>query len=190
MNIRPVSLLALIVMASCTTQSRPTSREIFDEQSGNTLFVVGKPLVFARERSDVAAHARDYLTLVAVEEDRSGDYSQYLLLYRWSTVDLRMSQPPSPGAGAIHMLVDGRPIDLLPLGSIPIGLTQRRIFDGPAHSDAVPSAYRVDVATLHFIAISRDLTVRMPQETLDIPFTLWEDGRAALNQFLKRAAGP
>ena len=190
MSIRVALLLALIVLASCTTQTRLASREIFDEQSASTLTVVGKPLVFARERSDVAAHARDYVTLVAVEEDRSGDYNQYLLLYRWSTVDRRMSQPPGPDAGALHMLVDGRPIDLLPLGSVPIGLTQRRSFHVPAHSDAVPRAYRVDTATLHFIASSRDLTLRMPQETLDMPFTLWEDGRAALNQFLQQAVGP
>ena len=105
MHIRVALLLALTALASCTTQPphRPTSKaksnstEIFDEQSGSTLSVVAKPLVFARARSDVAAFARDYATLVAVEDDRSGTYTQYLLLYRWSTVDRRMS--PLPGAG-------------------------------------------------------------------------------------------
>jgi hypothetical protein len=190
MNIRPASLLALLVLASCTAQTRLGSREIFDEQSASTLLVVGKPLVFARERSDVAAHARDYVTLVAVEEDRSGNYNQYLLQYRWSTVDRRMSQPPGPDAGAMHLLVDGRPTDLLPLASMPIGLTQRRSFHVPAHSDAVPRAYRVDTATLHFIADSRELSVRLPQDTLDMPFTLWDDGRAALKQFLQGTVAP
>lgn len=190
MLIRPATLLALLVLASCTTQTRLGSREIFDEQSASTLLVVGKPLVFARERSDVAAHARDYLTLVAVEEDRSGNYNQYLLQYRWSTVDRRMSPLPDPDAGAMHLLVDGRPIDLLPLASMPIGLTPRRSFHVPAHSDAVPRAYRVDTAILHFIADSRELSVRLPQEALDMPFTLWHDGRAALNQFLQGIVGP
>ena len=43
---------------------------------------------------------------------------------------------------------------------------------------------------LHYIADSRELTVRMPQESLDTPFTVWEDGRGALTQFLERAVAP
>lgn len=190
MNIRTAPLLALLALASCTAQTHSGSQEIFDEQSASTLLVVGKPLVFARERSDVAAHARDYVTLVAVEEDRSGNYNQYLLQYRWSTVDRRMSQPPGPDAGAMHLLVDGRPLDLSPLASMPIGVTQRRSFHVPAHSDAVPRAYRVDTATLRFIADSRELSLRLPHETLDMPFTLWDDGRAALHQFLQGTVAP
>src|ERR1700688_2516025 len=102
------------------------SGEIFDEQRGNPLLVVPKPLVFARERTDVAAHERDYATLVAVEIDQSGKYSEYLLLYRWSTVDRRMSPPPDPQAGELKILADGRVIDLMPLEQVPIGLSRRR----------------------------------------------------------------
>src|SRR5579864_5666129 len=98
MYIRLGLLMALAALLSCTTQgphrppstsasaSASASTEIFDEQTGSTLLVVSKPLVFARDRSDVAAFARDYATVVAVEDDRSGEYTQYLLLYRWSTV--------------------------------------------------------------------------------------------------------
>jgi len=46
-----------------------------DDSSGSTLFVVQQPLLFARSRSDLAANARDYVTLVALQEDRSGKYS-------------------------------------------------------------------------------------------------------------------
>ena len=83
--------------AAAPADVESNSTEIFDEETGSTLLVVSKPLVFARDRSDVAAHARDYATLVAVEDDRSGQYTQYLLLYRWSTVDRRMSPPPGAG---------------------------------------------------------------------------------------------
>jgi hypothetical protein len=47
-------------------------------------------------RVDVAANARDYATVVAVEANRSGKYSQYLL-HRWSTVDRRMALPAEAG---------------------------------------------------------------------------------------------
>ena len=193
MNIRVVLLLAL-ALASCTSQppQRPTAspREIFDEESGSTLLVVSKPLVLARERSDVAAHARDYATLVAVEDDRSGEYTQYLLLYRWSTVDRRMSPPPGPDEGELKILADGRTIDLKPLERPPTSLEQRRALHVPEHGDVVYRSYRVDSAMLQFIAASQEISLRMPQELLDTPFTLWEDGRGELAQFLKRAVAP
>jgi hypothetical protein len=194
MHMRVALVMALTALASCTTQPphRPVSKstEIFDEQTGSTLLVVSKPLVFARDRSDVAAHSRDYATLVAVEDDRSGEYTQFLLLYRWSTVDRRMSPPPGPDEGELKMLADGRTIDLKPLERPPTSLEQRQALHVPDHGDIVYRAYRVDSATLHYIADSRDLSVRMPQESLDTPFTVWEDGRGALAQFLQRAAAP
>src|SRR6202022_4406650 len=113
MHMRVVLILALIVLPAFT--SLPPSHEILDEQSGNTLLVAGAPLVFARDRTDVAAHARDYATVVAVEVDHSGTYTEYLLLYRWSTVDRRMSPPPDAHAGELRILAEGRTIDLMPL---------------------------------------------------------------------------
>jgi hypothetical protein len=198
MHIRVALLLALTALASCATQPphRPPSKansnsaEIFDEETGSTLLVVSKPLVFARDRSDVSAHARDYATLVAVEDDRSGQYTQYLLLYRWSTVDRRMSPPPGPDEGELKILADGRTIDLHPLERPPTSLEQRQALHVPEHGDLVYRSYRVDSAMLHYIADSRELTVRMPQESLDTPFTVWEDGRVALTQFLQKAVAP
>ena len=190
MNIRLALLLLLTAVACCASRPLKASTEIFDEQTGSTLLVVSKPLVFARERSDVAAHARDYATLVAVENDRSGEYTQYLLLYRWSTVDRRMSPPPGPDEGELKILADGRTIDLKPLERPPTSLANGRALHVPEHNEVVYRAYRVDPSMLHFIAGSRDLSVHMPQEQLDTPFTLWEDGRGALAQFLERAAPP
>jgi hypothetical protein len=198
MDIRVALLLALTALASCTTlaphrppsKSASNSTEIFDEESGSTLLVVSKPLVLARDRSDVAAHCRDYATLVAVEDDQSGKYTQYLLLYRWSTVDRRMSPPPGPDEGQLKIIADGRAIDLKPLERQPTSLAQRRALHVPEHGDIVYRAYRVDSAMLHYIADSRELTLRMPQEALDTPFTVWEDGRGALAQFLQRAVAP
>ncbi|MEP6883316.1 MAG: hypothetical protein ABJC66_01075 [Gammaproteobacteria bacterium] len=190
MNIRVALFVALTVLVSCAARPRPDSGEFFDERSGNTLSVVAKPLVFARERSDVAAHARDYATLVAIDLDRSGEYSQYLLLYRWSTVDPRMSPPPAPEAGALRLLADGRSIDLKPLDRLPIGMDERSNLHMPDHGDAVTRAYRVDSALLHFIAASHEMTLRMPQESFDTSFTIWQDGRAALLHFLQRTVTP
>jgi hypothetical protein len=190
MYIRVALILALTALPACTSLRPAASHEIFDEQTGNTLLAVAAPLVFARERTDVAAHARDYATLVAMEVDISGKYTEYLLLYRWSTVDRRMSPPPDPDAGELRILAEGRVIDLMPLERVPVSLSRRRELHLPEHGDVVTRAYPIDVTTLRFIATSRDLTVHMPQESLDTPFELWEDGRKALGQFLQRAGAP
>jgi hypothetical protein len=184
-----ISLLLFTSLAACSPSRLAPPHEIFDEQSAMTLEVVSLPFIFARERSDVAAHARDYATLVATEIDHSGEYSDFLLLYRWSTVDRRMSAPPPAGAGALRILADGRAIDLQPLQKVPIGLTQSHSLYVPPHGDVVPRAYAVDAALLRYIAACRSLTLRMPQEELNTPFTLWQDGREALAQFLKSISG-
>src|SRR5271166_5733671 len=107
MTIRGALMLTLIALPACTSTPRAASQQILDERTGNLLLIVKQPLVFARERSDVAAHARDYATLVAVEVDASGTYNDYLLLYRWSTVDKRMAPPPEPTAADLRILADG-----------------------------------------------------------------------------------
>jgi hypothetical protein len=184
-----ISLLLLALLTACTSSRLAPSREIFDEQSALTLEVVSMPFIFARDRGDVAAHARDYATLVAAEIDRSGEYSDFLLLYRWSTVDRRMSAPPPPSAGALRILADGRAVDLQPLPRVPISLTQSHSLYVPPHGDVVPRAYAVDAALLRYIAACNSLTLRMPQEEINTPFTLWQDGREALAKFLQSISG-
>jgi hypothetical protein len=178
-----LTMAALVALTACA-DAPSGARQILDEETGNTFFVVTKPLVFARERSDVAAHARDYATLVAVAVDESGKLSEYVLLHRWSTVDRRMLPPPKPDAGELRILAEGRAIDLVPLEQVPVSLSSRPELHGPKHGDAITRAYKVDLPTLHFIAVSRALAVRMPQEPLDTPFELWRDGRASLAQFV------
>ncbi len=179
---------ALTLLAACAGHP-PPAREILDQESGNTLFVAAKPLVFARERSDVAAHARDYATLLAVAVNESGRYSEFLVLHRWSTVDRRMLPPVDPNAGELRLLADGREIDLMPVERIPLSLSSREELRAPNHGDVVTHAYAIDLPTLRYIAASGMLTLRLPREALDTPFGLWRDGRPDLNQFVLAQGG-
>jgi len=181
----PVLALCALVTA-CAADRALAPHELFDERSGNTVSVVARPLVFARSRTDVAAYARDYATLVAVELDHSGSVEHYLLLHRWSTVDARMSRPPDPAAGQLEILSSGRIVKLTPLAEPPIGLEHRRDLHLPPHGEVVTHAYRVDGEVLRFIARHRDATLELPQESFGEPFTLWEDGRGAWLEFLRR----
>jgi hypothetical protein len=190
MKIRAVLLMVLTALASCASRPPAPSQEIFDESDASTLLVVANPIVFARERSDLAAHARDYATVVAVEIDISGEYSDYLMVYRWSTVDRRMLPPPDPAGGAMRIVADGRVFDFKPVDKLPVNFAQRRELHMPKRDDVVPRGYKVNAETLHFIATSEDLTLRMPQDPFDLPFKLFEDGRRALLEFLKPAFAP
>jgi hypothetical protein len=186
------TILAVTMLATCCacgTTRATAGKELFDEQTGNTLTVASKPVVFARERTDVAAHARDYATLVAVEVDHSGAFKDYLLLYRWSTVDARMLPKPDPAAGRLRLVSEGRELDLTPLDAPPVS-AQGEAMHLPKHGAALVYAYAVDLATLRFIAASRQLSLQMPQESLDTPFALWDDGRAALDQFVRQTSAP
>jgi hypothetical protein len=187
MKIRSVLLMVLTALASCASRPPAASQEIFNESDASTLLVAAKPMVFARERSDLAAHARDYATVVAVEIDVSGDYSDYLLVYRWSTADRRMLPPPDAAGGALRIVADGRVFDFKPNDKLPVNFAQRRELHIPKRDDVVPRGYKVNAEILHFIATSEDLTLRMPQEPFDVPFKLFEDGRRALLEFLKPA---
>jgi hypothetical protein len=188
MEIRLSLLVMLAALSSCASSPPQAPREFIDEQTANTLLVVTAPLVFARDRSDIAARARDYVNAVALEVDTAGQYRQYLLTYRWSTVDPRMAPPPPGAAGALLIIADGREIPMKPLDRLPVGMPLRAELLVPNHGVVSMHAYAVDVQTLHFIAASRSISLRLPQEPLDIPFGLWEDGRGALSQFLTRAA--
>ncbi len=182
-----LTLLALTALCACASRPAHAPREVFDERTASTMLVAAEPLVFARDRFDLAAYAHDYATLVAIDVDRSGSGSDYLLLYRWSTVDRRMLPPAGADAGTLRILADGRRIDLAPLERLPVDLTHRRLLHVPNHGDVRPYAYRVDGALLRFLAQSREITLRMPHEPLDAPFALSGDGREALTRFLSHA---
>jgi len=182
--------IALLLLNACAGSPPKPGKELFDEQTGNSLTVVSKPIVFARERTDVAAYARDYATLVAVEVDHSGTYKDYLLLYRWSTVDQRMLPGPDPNAGALRLLGDGRKLDLQPLAATPISVGSSSDLHVPRHGAPIIRAFEVDQATLRYIASTRTLSLQTPQEELDAPFKLWEDGRGALSEFLQQTSAP
>lgn len=186
MNTRRLLLMNLLaVLAGCADTPAPESDAVLDEHSGSTLLIVAHPMVFARARTDVAAFARDFATLVAVEIDVGGVYQDYLLLYRWSTVDKRMAPLPPPNHGELHLNMDGRVIVLQAMDQLPVTEENRAALHYPPHADVVTYAYRTDAMTLRFIAMSAQIGLRLPQEALDIPFSLREDGRSSLAQFVR-----
>src|ERR1700689_1910811 len=77
-----LSFTMLAAVAACS--SLPTSpRDLLDEHTGATVTVVGAPIQFARPPNGGAY--QDVVTLVAIQKDDDGKYSDLLLIHHWST---------------------------------------------------------------------------------------------------------
>jgi hypothetical protein len=92
---------------------------------------------------------------------------------------------PPPAAGDLLIIADGRETKLKPLDQLPLGLPLRAELLAPNHHVVSAHAFLVDVEMLRFIAASRAISARLPQEPLDLLFGLWEDGCGAPSVLLK-----
>ena len=57
--------------------------EYLDEETGATVTVVGRPLVFVHDRSGFLGPAGDYVTLAAAAVNQSGKITYVLIAYFW-----------------------------------------------------------------------------------------------------------
>jgi hypothetical protein len=166
------------------------ANEYLDERTGATVTVAATPLIFALKQSILAANSRDYVSLTAVEVDRSGQQSIYLIGYIWSTIDRR-----GPGKDLrkprqdVELLADARPIALQADADYPADLTDDARLSSPGKKYVARLAFRVTVEELRFVAASRLLLVRMRDESAEEAddadvYTLWRDGRESLRAFV------
>ena len=177
----PALLVALTQLA--TGDDKPV-REYLDEQTAATVTAAVEPLVFARERTDLAANARDYVSLAPVEINRSGERRYYWFGYLWSTIDRRTGGEPLSAAGdQLVLLADGRPIRLqaaagslreLGIGESPLSRPGR---------EAVPLLFQADPGSMRFTGHASDLSLVLIRNGLNQDYSLWRDGRGAIRHF-------
>lgn len=136
---RLAGVVAVLLAAGCATpESASGEREYLDEVTAATITVGSPTLVFARERPELAVHARDYLTLVPVDVNRAGTHSQYFYGYVWSTLDKRGLAEEGAAAWRFDLVADGRRIALTPAAGEPrdVGLGEAPL-PSPARSAQV-----------------------------------------------------
>lgn len=180
-------LLAPAPPAACAADLAPL--EYLDQDTAATVTVVAQPLVFANPRTELAANARDYLTLAAAAVNRGGKVSYVGIAYFWSTVDPRMRTDPLPAAEPLILQADDRRIELRLRGQsahdagigVPVHV--------PPGAGARPNVYGIDLATLRFIAEARHLRVLAESNGAPLSYDLWEDRRAALKAFVRHMSG-
>jgi hypothetical protein len=179
-------------MSACAAAGRPGVDEFLDEHTGANITVMHQALTFAVERSTLAAHARDYVSLTAVEVDRSGQAQLYLIGYFWSTIDRRKDTAArSAVSQSVELLADGRRILLRPDGVLPKDLDAKRQLLVPEASHFEEAAYSVSLDLLRYIAGSRVLVLRLGSDPQDDEeegdsYTLWTDARSDLREFTQR----
>lgn len=184
----PLALLpALLPLAAAAGDLEP--REYLDPQTAATVTIVGEPLVFANPRTDLAANARDYVTVAAAAVDRSGKVSYVLIAYFWSTVDPRMRTDPLPNPEPLIVQADDRRLVLNLQGhsayDAGIGVPVHQ----PPGRSVTPNVYSTDLGALRSIAVSRHLTLVAETNVTSIPYELWEDRRASLRAFVQHMGG-
>jgi hypothetical protein len=177
------------LLVACASLPAPEPLSYLDERTGITLTVVDAPLVLARERRDLAANARDYLTLVAVKRNESGRITPALLVHRWSTIDTRVAPVAAAHDPKLVIVADGRDIRPVPLSPVPREFIPSDTHElwRPAVTQVGTTAYRIDAATLRFIAQSARISAFYDQPDDALPFLLWRDGRAALERLALEA---
>jgi hypothetical protein len=184
-------MLMLAVSAAAAASGTNSPVEYLDDETGVTVTVVSRPLVFAHDRdtfnfSSGTVPARDYVTLAAVAVDRSGRMSYLLIGYFWS---VGVSQPWENARRAREPLVlqlQDRRIELVPAS----GSAREAGISTPLHrppiDPATPSLYAIDVPTMELIAESTHLVLYSGDASAPLTYALFEDRKPALRELVRR----
>src|SRR5262245_36817411 len=159
MNVRRLSaalaaLFAVALSARAAPLIEPAEkvREYVDEITAVHITVAADPLVFARERSDLAANARDYVTLAPLQINRTGKRSYFWSGYLWTTIDRRDGDPLLKRGDQLVLVADGRPIPLVsdgkPLKEHGVGQPPVRV---PIRT-ALPVLFASDLEVMDYVA--------------------------------------
>jgi hypothetical protein len=118
--------MVALALGACASRPPEDARQYLDEVSAATVTVAPGSLVFARERPELAVHARDYITLVPLDVNRSGKHSLYFYVYVWSTIDKRGLPASDAAKGQIELVADGKQIPLIASTATPreLGLAE------------------------------------------------------------------
>lgn len=181
------ALILIIALGGCTS-TPPGARELLDPRTGASITIVDAPLVFARERRDAAAHARDYLTIFAAEINEAGKRRLVLAVHDWSTIDQRTTGR-RPARSELLLVADGRDFRFTPLqGELVERYARNRQLRPPDDADAITTFYETDAAALEYLGASEQLSASY-SDGFALPFALWRDGRPALLRLVALVSG-
>jgi hypothetical protein len=177
-------IAGLALLAARVFAGEPV-REYTDETTAATITVADESLVFARERTDLAVNARDYVSLAPLEINRGGERSYFWFAFVWSTIDRRDGEPLLLDQDELVLIADGRPIklvrDLLPLSRHGVAAEP---LQAPV-KNATRLLLPADPEIFNFVAGADRVEVRRVRDGISEPFELWRDSRKVLRAWLR-----
>ena len=199
------SLLLLAVGVAVPASGANAPDEYLDEETGATVFFVGRPLVFGRERAtfygavvralpvaspepiapqDLGPAPRDYVSLAAAAVDRSGKYTYVLIGYSWFVGAPQPNENVCRDPEHLVLQLGDRRIELAPFD----GSASDAGISEPIHrpwTHAKPVVYNTDLATLALIAASAHPILYCGAQATPLKYELWEDRLPALRELLR-----
>lgn len=173
-RLRPAVALAIaLAAASCASGPGPDVVGRTGAPVDSTVTVAQGTLVFARERPELAAHARDYLTLVPVAVGGTGSQSLYFYGYVWSTIDKRGLPSSDDDAGQFELIADDRRI---PLAPVPVTPRELELAVPPMRAPSASARLVVsatDRETLEFLASAGTIRAVLVQPGGSVRYELW-----------------
>ena len=182
------SAFALLLLAGCMSMSGGATRQYLDSVTAATLTVAASEWIFARERPEAAVNVRDYLSLHAVEVNRSGDRRVYLVTHAWSTVNTGERPPARPPR--LNVVADGRLVSLQAVDAEPVALGIGQPIVRPRGTDARVWYYPVTLEALSYITASRQISAALRGEALHAQYLPWRDARRSFEAFLAALPRP
>jgi hypothetical protein len=181
---RALGALALILV---TLAAESAPKAILDRRTGATVMVSERPWLLALEQPHLAANARDYAALYAVEINIAGKRREHLAVFFWSTIgnrrDFAKSQP------RVSLRIDDRIIKLEPLKATAreLGISEWPL--KPPGRGATLVIYEADPAMLRQLSVAKICGLRVETEASpeDVWFEEWQDGRRAFAEFAREA---
>lgn len=185
---RIVTCAAVLALSACVADSLKP-REYLDEKTAATVTVVAKPLVFAHERPELAAHSREYVTLAATALNKGGAIDFYLFAYFWSTLDRRNAPSGAPVGDEITIMADDRQLrPQLEGHSLQEAGVGTAVAAPPGNQWAL-HVYRSDLPTLHFLSEARQIRVITRSPDGPVTYEVWKDERESLKALVRRLEG-
>ena len=177
--------MTLVLLGGCSSSGSRISNKL-DPATAVTITFSDAPLIFYRDESGRAAHARDYVYLGPIEVNKAGTYRYYIWLGIWNTMKTR-EENVRDGFETIVLIADGEPLPLEVAGwtADAVGASEP-VYLKPV-SSAADAYYEVTVDQLRFIAASQDIRVQStgPRGAIYEPWDQQRTAKTNLAEFLR-----
>lgn len=175
---------ALLLLSACAAPPAPLRSEL-DPKTAVTTRSMGEPWIYAREATELAVHARDYLSMGVVEVNRQGRRSYFLGVVAWSTID-RSGVPGARTPLPADLRLDGRDSPLAPLGHEPKAIGVSLDLFRPSTGYAGETWYALQPADVRALAAHRPAWLEFVLDDVRYRFEHWRGGPELLAPLVER----